>query len=286
MGVLRGLIHSNLYIALAALMLTVGTQIQLGLSPQWHPYLFLIFFATLFEYNVHRLFTILLFPQALETPKHQWVKENKLFFYIIVSVSVIGFLITIAQARLSVLIALSPLALITIFYSTPFSANKKGIFRLRGIPFLKIFLIALVWSVVTVLLPVIYHYEEIQIGHIIAITIERFLFVWAITLPFDIRDIEEDSDSGLKTIPFQIGIKKTEQLSYVLIFLFMFLSGIHYTLSQQYNIAVAMLISGLSTYYFLKNTSIRKVKFYHYGILDGTMLLQGILILIANYLKC
>lgn len=34
--------------------------------------------------------------------------------------------------------------------------------------------------------------------------VERFFFVFAITIPFDIRDIEADKQAGLKTIPLLI----------------------------------------------------------------------------------
>jgi len=59
LNLLKILIHSNIFISLAAVSLTIATQIQLGMAPQWHPYLFIIFFATLFEYNIHRLITVI-----------------------------------------------------------------------------------------------------------------------------------------------------------------------------------------------------------------------------------
>lgn len=285
MKILKAFIHSNLFISIAALLLTVETQIQLGLQPQWHPYLFLIFFATIFEYNVHRLFTILFFPQSLDSPKHQWVKENKLFFYLVVSFSVIGFLIALFQAKFSVLLALSPLALLTVFYSIPIANSHKGIFRLREIPYLKIFLIAIVWSVVTVLLPVIYHNAETNFINFICIILERFLFVFAITIPFDIRDMEEDTASSLKTLPLQLGKKKAEMLSQWAMYGFMLLSVIHYSLSSQMFIAIAMLVSGISTLYFIQNKNLQKSPYYFYGILDGTMLLQAVLVIVAYFLK-
>lgn len=283
--ILKAIIHSNLFISVAALLLTVETQIQLGLRPQWHPYLFLIFFATIFEYNVHRLFTILFFPQALNSPKHLWVKENKVLFYIVVSFSVIGFLLTLLQAKFSVLLALSPLALLTVFYSIPIANSHKEIFRLREIPYLKIFLIAIVWSVVTVLLPLIYHNAEINFFNYIGIILERFLFVFAITIPFDIRDMEEDTASNLKTIPLQLGKKKAEMLSLWAMYVFMILTCMHYFITSQIFIAIAMLISGISTLYFIQNKNLQKSPYYFYGILDGTMLLQAVLVIVAYFLK-
>ena len=76
MRLIAAFIQSNIYISLAAVALTVATQVQLGMRPQWHPYLFIIFFATLFEYNLHRLITVLTNKDALKSEKHRWVNEN------------------------------------------------------------------------------------------------------------------------------------------------------------------------------------------------------------------
>ncbi|HXU27354.1 MAG TPA: hypothetical protein VN698_08990, partial [Bacteroidia bacterium] len=62
--------------------MTIETQIQLGMHPQLHPYLFLIFFATLFEYNLHRLITILTNKKAINSDKHSWVKKYLKMFYL------------------------------------------------------------------------------------------------------------------------------------------------------------------------------------------------------------
>ena len=148
-------INTNIFISLAAVSLTLETQVQLGMNPQLHPYIFLIFFATLFDYNLHRLITVITSKEALNTDKHKWVKTNLILFYGVVAISVIGFLWAVSVADKKVLIALAPIALLTLFYSFPVFKTNKILFRLREIPFLKIFLISLVWALSTVLLPII-----------------------------------------------------------------------------------------------------------------------------------
>lgn len=277
------LIHSNIFISAAALLLAIETQIQIKLQPQWHPYLFLIFFATLFEYNLHRLITIISEPKALETDKHYWVHENKLLFYLIVALSVIGFIIALYFAEVKVLIALSPFFALTLLYSTPVLKTQSGLFRLREIPFLKIFLIALVWAVVTILLPVAYADYDISVSHISIIIIERFLFVLAITVPFDIRDMEIDKQSGLKTIPLVIGKNNAQKAALFVVVLFIIVSAIHYYYTQQYQIGVAMLLSGIITGYCLISEKVKSLPLYHYGVLDGMMLLQALLVIAASW---
>lgn len=285
LNLLKILIHSNIFISLAAVSLTIATQIQLGMAPQWHPYLFIIFFATLFEYNIHRLITVIKNKDALDTEKHGWVKNNLYKFYLLVFLSVAGFLSVAFLAKKEVLIALAPIAVLTILYSLPFFEGEKIIFRLRDIPFLKIFLIAFVWSVSTILLPVIQSGISFKKIDIVTMLLERFLFIFAITIPFDIRDMKDDRQAGLKTIPLVLGEKAALIIAYIALFSFFVISFIHYWQSQSWFIVYALSLSTITTFYFLKSKKIRALRFYHYGILDGTMLLQGLLVLFFYYGK-
>lgn len=276
------LIDTNIYISIAAVFLTIATQIQLGLNPQWHPYLFIIFFATLFEYNLHRLITVITNKEALDSDKHNWVKENLGWFYFLVFMSVIGFIIAILLAKHEVLIALTPIAIITIAYSLPIFKNKKTILRLREIPLIKIFLISIVWSSATILLPIIQSDIRFNTSDILIMLIERFFFILAITIPFDIRDIEADKEVGLKTIPLMVGKKTALHISYAALFVFMIIAIWHYRDFKF--IVLALVISGISTFIFLSAQKIKDLQKYHYGILDGTMLFQGVLMFIFYYL--
>ena len=265
-------------------MLTLATQVQLGMQPQLQPYLFIIFFATIFEYNLHRLITIITNPGSLNDEKHSWVKDNKLAFYILVSISVLGFIIAAALAKKIVLITLFPLGLITLFYSLPVFKTKKIIFRLREIPCLKIFLISMVWAATTILLPIIQSGQTFNKWHIITMLIERFIFVFAITIPFDIRDMKSDESTGLQTIPLIIGEKKSMQVANIYLVLFLALCFFHYYNTHLAFTLPAFIISALTTLLFLNNKKLKTIPHYHYFVLDGTMLLQGALVCICYYL--
>jgi 4-hydroxybenzoate polyprenyltransferase len=278
------LIETNIFISLAAVLLTMETQIQLGMEPQWHPYLFIIFFATLFEYNLHRFITALTNPEALNSDKHLWVKEHLKGFYSLVAVSVTGFIIAIFFAKKIVLITLAPIGAITLFYSLPIFKKEKIIFRLREIPALKIFLISFVWSASTILLPIIQSEHPYDLIHVMEMLFERFVFVFAITLPFDIRDMEADERAGLKTIPLLIGEKKTLMVSYLSLILFLAICFIHYFNSSLAYTLPALILSAISTMAFIANNNLKQWRYYYYGVLDGTMLLQGFLVCATYYL--
>lgn len=255
------------------------------MKPQWHPYLFIIFFATLFEYNLHRLITVLTNKKALNSEKHRWVRENIKTFYFLVFISVTGFATVALLAKKEVLYTFAPIAVLTLFYSIPVSSNRKHLLRLREIPYLKIFLIAFVWSTSTILLPVIQTNGTFSDTMVAALLTERFFFVLAITIPFDIRDLEADKQEGLKTIPMLMGKDKSLIVSYLSLFLFLLISLFHYPTINEWFIVPVMFISGITTYIFLTSEKIRRLPYYHYGILDGTMFLQGALVLVFYYFK-
>lgn len=279
-------IHSNIYISLAAVFLTVAAQIQLGMPPQWHPYLFIIFFATLFEYNLHRLITVLTNKEALNSEKHRWVRENLKLFYLLVFCSVTGFIIVALLAKIEVLITLAPFALITLFYSVPVFESKKHLFRLREIPYLKIFLIAIVWSSTTILLPIVQSGNTFDKVHVVTMLAERFFFILAITIPFDIRDQEADQHAGLKTFPILLTEKWAMLVSYISLAVFFLITVFHYQQAGTKFIIWAMALSTVTTYLFLKSEKIKNMPYYYYGVLDGTMLLQGLLVLLFYYFTC
>lgn len=278
MKLLNAFISSKIYIALAALLLTIETQIQLGMKPQWHPYLFLIFFATLLEYNVPRLMLVLTNRDRLNTARNKWINEYTGLFFLLVLVSVVGFIIALFLAKAEVLLVLAPVAVLTFFYSTPVFGKRKKPFGLRQVPFLKIFLIALIWSVVTILLPVVKSDQPLQTTHILLMLAERFLFVFAITIPFDIRDMTADNNAGLKTIPLLVGAGNSLRVAVFALLATGVVAAVHYRFTDQTFMIWAFLVSILTTIVFLIVNRLRRLPFYHYGILDGTMLLQGLLV--------
>jgi 4-hydroxybenzoate polyprenyltransferase len=278
------IIDSNIYISLAAVFLCVATQIQLGMEPQWHPYLFIIFFATLFEYNLNALILVFTNQSGLHTSRYNWLRENPVLFSSVIIISVVGFTIAALFAMKKVLFVFLAVALLTVFYLVPILKIGNKYIRLREIPYLKIFLIALVWSFSTTLLPVVQSPGSHSQNEILVMLAERFLFIFAITIPFDVRDQVQDKKSGLKTIPLLINEKNSFQLACVVLLIFCTVSFIHYFVYRSFFMGWALVISGATTFMFLRSHKIRNLRYYHYAVLDGTMLLQGLLVIFFYYL--
>ena len=82
--------------------------------------------------------------------------------------------------------------------------------NLRDRPFIKIYLIAGVWALTSVLLPLFL--LETFIWNWLWLTLVNFLFILAITIPFDIRDIDLDEEDK-RTIPQLIGVRNAKILA-------------------------------------------------------------------------
>ena len=104
-------------------------------------------------------------------------------------------------------------AVLTFLYTIPFIPKRKFLNKqsnLRNIGGLKVFLIALVWVGVTVFIPLLNNHFSID-RMVVTVSVQRFLLVIMLMLPFEIRDLQFDS-LKLYTIPQNLGVKRTKIL--------------------------------------------------------------------------
>lgn len=174
------------------------------------------FGSTLAVYNFQRVIKL---NQHPSTSWKSWVKDHLSFvlFLIFSGLFISGFsMYAIFQLNSPALIYLSIAIIISIFYVVRIKDRN-----LRGIPFLKIYLIALVWVMVTMIIPLI-NENQLNIDALSFSMIHLIYFV-AVTIPFDIRDLKFD-DPKQKTIPQIIGKKHAVFVSGILLFVFYILA--------------------------------------------------------------
>ncbi|GAA4271357.1 hypothetical protein GCM10022258_06500 [Aquimarina gracilis] len=90
-------------------------------------------------------------------------------------------------------------------------------------------------------------------------TIQRFLFIIVMMLPFEIRDLEYDS-SSLETIPQTIGITRTKVFGSILLVVFLLLTAVKELLSSV-EILSTILVTTISLL-FLWGTEKEQSKYY------------------------
>jgi 4-hydroxybenzoate polyprenyltransferase len=144
--------------------------------------------------------------------------------------------------------------------------------RLRDLSYIKILLIGAVWSWITIGLPLLMYQEQNSLT--LLLSLERFLFFIAITIPFDIRDQEIDKQSEVKTLIHLWGSRRSLNICYLLLTV---CAGIAITCYISELIQVELLISLLLTYGFtglcIFISTGKTHDYYYSGLLDGTMFL-------------
>ncbi|MES2827156.1 MAG: hypothetical protein V4687_03345 [Bacteroidota bacterium] len=176
--------------------------------------------------------------------------------------------------------------LIAIGYNIPFLTLNNQRIGLRNIPGIKLFLIAMVWAVSCVLLPImeLQHSNQLNISptNTLLLVFKRFLFIAAITIPFDIRDLFQDKLYALKTIPVMLGERKAYIFCQFLLLGYLLLLLLFR--QAEYTDIAAVVLNLMITGWLIFKSNIKKNEYYYFFYLDGTMLLQYLLLLLFSYL--
>lgn len=279
----RTFIFGNLFVALCAYLLSLEELYFEGKLSIVNPISLFIFFSTLLIYNYRKsLFSdIELIPA--HTQRAQWLRANRFLLGIITLSALFGIVISAFNLNAKTLIFLVPLFLISVFYATPFSTEKKSTKRLRHLPFLKLFLVAGVWTVVSVVLPQLeIDASQLFSAQLIFSCFTRFVFIFSITLPFDIRDVEVDKKNNIKTFPVVLGVKRAIQLDVTLLVVFIALYVFNYFSGDRANElkSIAYILSGIVSILFVLQVPKQKSEYYISFWIEGLMLMQFILLFI------
>ncbi|MBX2967809.1 MAG: UbiA family prenyltransferase [Cyclobacteriaceae bacterium] len=264
------LIQSQVFIALIAVAYSVETELLLNQKPEVHPYLFLVFLSTFLIYNISR--------SAVKP-----IQRSFTWFMVALLAATFILVAVTFWARWQVIVMLIPLAILSLLYTFPIVPFNNQLVTLRTIPYVKIFLITLVWSLVTVLLPVV-RMQHVMDVHVWLIFIERMIFVFVLALMFDIRDMEDDKRNGLTTIPTRLGKEQSQRLCQWLLLIFTVIATVHYWPAQP-EVLPAMALSALGAFFLIRDTIFKERTAYYFALVDGMMLVQAALVFISYYLS-
>ena len=211
--ILNAIVFSNIWISLGAVGTTLVYFLNSKLTIDYY-YLILVFFATLFAYN----FQYINGQKANSERQVQssWLfKNSQLIKIITYSSLIISVVLSFFIFPLNFTLLSLPALTLVLMY-------KNGItmkYSLRNIPFIKIIVISFCWMWTCTILPQLLNnfFFDWKISLFI------FLYIFTITLPFDIRDNNFDNQS-IKTIPQLIGLKKTYILSLLMLLVLMVFS--------------------------------------------------------------
>lgn len=278
------LLFSNVFIALCAVAQGLVTYHLLDAKPEKYV-LGLLFCSTLALYNFSILLSKPAKPEKSPFRRVRWIFSHYRLTITLTIISVFSILPLIFFLNTSSKILMVFLGIISVAYSLPIFSIQDKRFGLRNIPGVKLFLISMVWALSCVLLPILELENNINaattFNDTILLLTKRFLFIAAITVPFDIRDLFQDRKWDLKTIPVLVGEKKSliicqGLLLAYLVLLFLFTNKID---GNFFALTLTIILSG----WLIFRSKWEKNEYYYFLFLDGTMILQYLMILLFGY---
>jgi len=273
-------LFSNIFIAFCAVAQGLVTYYLLQLPPDKYILMF-VFCSTLLVYNLSMLLSKPKDPQKSPFKRVRWIFSHH---RLIISITLIATLCIIPlglwylsiQSQLLMVFV----GIIAVAYNFPFlKLNDKKI-GLRNLPGIKLFLIAFVWATSCVLLPIVQLESNlglsITLGATLLLVAKRFLFICAITIPFDIRDLFQDKLYELKTIPVMLGEKKAWIFCQALLILCFVLLVLF---TKEFNLDVlGLALTLFLTGWLIFKSNIKRNEYFYFFFLDGTMILQFVIL--------
>lgn len=267
------ILYSNIFIALCAVamanasLLLLQKEFSLLIN-------IILFFGTLSAYNLCSFYELEAYSE-----KFSFIKKNKYLMQGFFGISLVFLLGTLFWISFNQLIFLIHLAIISLFYTVPIIISKgiKTVFYLpawRNIPFLKVFLIAYVWASATVVFPALGKELIMLNQQILLLFLERFLFILAITLPFDVRDYSLDKKINLLTF----ATWRTKRFAKIIAILFALFALILSFYNLFFFQNPVILLTYIFVFLLIILSNEKRPEWFFTALLDGTMLLPFLLL--------
>jgi len=276
------LLFSNVFMALCAVAQGLVTFHIIGVKPIF-PVLALLFASTLGLYNFCILIIRSKEPQKSSYRRIRWFfGYHRLMVTITIAalLSLIPLFFLLANSSKLLLIGLAALSF---GYGLPLFTKKGRKSGLRNVPGLKPVLITLVWTLSCVLLPIFEAQDSLHIvvpeSNIWIIFSKRFLFIAALTVPFDIRDLFQDRIAGLKTIPVAFGEQRAYWFCQLLLagHIMLLLLLWNYRLTSDF---FALAFVAILTGWLIFKSTWKRDEYYYFFYLDGVLILQYIVLVL------
>lgn len=200
-------INSSIHVALSCFALVKITYLMLNITTD-NSVAWFAFFGTIVGYNFVKFDAL---ARANKNKMRSRLKAIAIFSFVSLFMVIYFF----SKLHYMTKIVASLFLILTILYTLPFFPNTKNARNWAG---LKIYIVAICWVGVTVVLPILNSEISFQ-NYFYIIALQRFFLIFPLILIFEIIDLKTD-DPHLKTVPQQIGVKNTKELGFVLLIIF------------------------------------------------------------------
>lgn len=268
---IRNLTGNHFFISACAFFSVLQTRAEFRITVSSDAFLFFVFFATWTEYRIHRLRKYLYRTERFKVPVQD-------ILFLLLTASAALYYVVLLEPRIQKAVVVP--AIVTLLYSLPLISINGRSYGLREIPFIKTFVISIIWSYVTVWIP--FMAADINPGfqhHLLAFA--RFFFILALTISFDVRDSFIDKSLGVRSIGQLARADRMHIIAALLLIPACMMPALSFILHGQYFISGAYLVSGLLSSVVLLNKKLRTSQDYHLLYVDGMIALQGAFVYMA-----
>lgn len=209
-----------------------------------------------------------------------WYKQHSTVIRLLVTVELSILLILLFYISFYKILILIAVAIVGCGYYGLLSypiGNKK--WRWRQYTFGKIGSICTVWLLLTIALPLADILHLLSINKILILSFMRLIFIAALCLIFDIRDITTDLELRLPTFATKLGIAHARTLVLVLA-VFYFLVGMYFW--QNFIIALLPIIIFIWTLNLLLWQRKARSELFYLLLVDGAMLIPYLIFIVIH----
>jgi hypothetical protein len=240
-------IQSSIHVALSVYALVRMTEHMFQI-PVNQAVAYFAFFGTIVGYNFVK------YDNLVRTKKLQMRNSLKaIILFSLLSFFAVGYFFFQLE-RITQIVSVAFLVL-TLLYTLPFFPNRRNARNWAGV---KIYIVALCWVGVTLVLPILN--AEIAINSDFYLKcIQRFILIFTLILIFEIIDLAND-DPHLQTVPQQIGVKRTKILGLLLLIPFCFLEFLKINFDQKQLIVNLILVCIIALFLLFANE--KRSKYY------------------------
>lgn len=240
-------LRSSIHVALSVYALVRMTHFMFNISVD-EPMANFAFLGTIVGYNFVK------YDALARAKKNEMRNELKLIallsFFSLFGVGYYFFQLELVTQCIAIVVLV-----LTLLYTLPFFPNRKNARNWAGI---KIYIVALCWVGVTLVLPLINAHIPLGTDFYLK-CMQRFILVFVLILVFEILDLTTD-DPHLQTVPQRIGVKKTKIVGLSLLLPFYFLEFLKNNFIEEQLIVNGVLVFILALFLAFANEN--RSKYY------------------------
>jgi len=273
------IIFGNFFIAFCAVLMAYQTQILFNSHNNQYNLLSFIFFACISSYCLHWYLTK---PDNNSNTRNNWNQNDKnLLFILFLVSSPFVFYFTFHLKKYFLWLFL--VGLLTFLYTAP--KLPHPLFKnLKNIAIGKTIFLSLVWTMVTVMLPLAVAEKKMNWAIVVFFT-NRFFLIYSICILFDWRDREQDRLNGIKSLITLLNPEKIFKLFYLSLITFFVTCISLYWFDLNMKNIFFLIFPGVILLLLFKTSLNNNNDYFYYFLLDGLMAFSSLLIIINEFYK-